>query len=308
MCDLGGNGVRRFKPLPRLLTCSFLLVIAVNSQASTEANLDTVQFAKAYAYALAIDEYCFPTRTYATSSVLRAGEHYKIVYGELDASVAKAMRHLERDQSACSKAAAFVEEAMTISTFDRLRDAADAKISGEYEDAVRATVEWCAPKIEMAKSFIAESRSFNFTVLPDVLHECLSSLPIRADTETLRNDALQVVGAIEESEQRAAAKRRRSEEAAAAQRAAEEEARIKAEQDLFRPKREALQTLVDARNKQNGESLTIAQFCVYLVSPIKGPVRFTPELQKDLAVCIEGLDPKSEADALSFVIGAANKS
>lgn len=270
----------------------------------------TSQFVRAFGYAAAVDDFCFLDRQYLGADLLAVANQFRAVVGEdqLNIGVAKARRHLEQDQSACGNAAAFVDRTATAETFERVRADLASIEQSRAEQVIREEIAWCQPKIEQAAAFVNEGRSLTFTVLPEALRRCQTSLadvPYAAELMLTIAETLRKLPKVEAS---AKVERERLASEAAARQTAEEEKRAAAEAEKVRQEDEArsvsrlqLEKKVAADNERTGDKLTAVQFCVYRVSPINGPVKFTAEVVSDLELCVGALNPREEADALYFL-------
>jgi endonuclease YncB( thermonuclease family) len=186
-------------------------------------DIRALPFVKAYAYAEAIDRFCFADREYATSDLFGMASDQAHMLQDVAVLVdaasiqAKAERtavdHLKRDQSACAPAMAFVDKAVASmpemkpkmaamrQAFEGDRAAreeaeAKAKAKTEAERETTETIAACTLSVETATEFLAEGKSLKFTTFVESLSGCIKEIPETPATAKLLADAKAVLARV----------------------------------------------------------------------------------------------------------------
>lgn len=127
----------------RLILAALIAALPVVATAATYNELLTefdqvrteirnLPFVKASAYAIAINEYCFPAKPFATDELYKAARR-QVIYGEMiengdmhDKAIERAGQHLMTNTAACEPATAYVTE--TIEAFPKRKAELDALV------------------------------------------------------------------------------------------------------------------------------------------------------------------------------------
>lgn len=129
-----------------VVTCAAVIGSLIPAHAETVfQRMEEMPFIKAYAYAEAVDEYCFATRKFsnhelADAALLQEDETPL----KIDKAVTKAKQHLAGDQSACAPAVTFIDR--TVAELPELKQQFEAMIveKREYVARQRAILEEAA--------------------------------------------------------------------------------------------------------------------------------------------------------------------
>lgn len=200
---------------------AFLLAGAVPAFSDSESDdaIRDLPMIKAYAYALAIDEYCFPDRKFATPDlgVAAFDQQNKATnasaYDSLNAAAERAAIHLRSNYVACEPAMAFVDrtavdlpqlgarlqqivdEAAARDAARREREEAEqreqqaAAAAKKAEDAIKD----CVATAKRAQEFLATSSSVLYMTFPTSLPKCLETVPDRPEYKELRAEIQQMI-------------------------------------------------------------------------------------------------------------------
>ncbi|MDX0124484.1 hypothetical protein GOC15_07535 [Sinorhizobium meliloti] len=136
-----------------VVTCAAVIGSLIPANAETVFDrMEEISFIKAYAYAEAVDDYCFATKKFSNQDLAKAASLQEDETAlHINTAVTKAKRHLAGDQSACAPAMTFIDR--TVAELPGLKQQFEAMIveKREFVATQRAILQEAA-KVEARKA------------------------------------------------------------------------------------------------------------------------------------------------------------
>ncbi|MDW9600165.1 hypothetical protein GOA86_17565 [Sinorhizobium meliloti] len=116
-----------------VVTCAAVIGSLIPAHAETVFDrMEEIPFIKAYAYAEAVDDYCFATKKFSNQDLAKAASLQEDETAlNINTAVTKAKRHLAGDQSACAPAMTFIDR--TVAELPGLKQQFEAMIVEKRE-------------------------------------------------------------------------------------------------------------------------------------------------------------------------------
>lgn len=193
-----------------LLTAAIVLAATAAHAADmlTDEEIARLQFGKALAYAQAIDVHCFPDWHYVTAdlaaaAIAEAGLQKKSIV-ESD-ETQDATSHLERDQSACEPAKAFVDR--VVAAIPEIQPRMDATLAAlkkqeaqrEAAQASAARIAQCSDVVDRVTKFLVAHWSLANGGYAEDLPRCIADLSAMPGAGALLADAKAVLPQMTQS-------------------------------------------------------------------------------------------------------------
>lgn len=286
----------------------------VSAGQPTLKEVENLPFVKAFAYALARQEFCFAERieNFDTLALAALEQETLAQVSIMDASK-RAAAHLRSDQSACGPALKFVDDAVSrlaegrtlMSELRAARHLAEMEVCTRLVNDARQrqeegqTISATAPALSDCNDKLSTDPAYSMTA-----RQAQAVLDAERKSETLRR-AKEAARAASERLKRHEEERQRREA-----REREQERREAQEDEKRKSFRDRLELRVNETNRANGREYTAPEFCAYTISPEDGSIvmEYTRQAIADVHLCIDALDPVTEVDWLNFVKNAVDRS